>query len=102
MKKIILGKYIEFAPGSDYPSIKEDFATQPYENQEKIAQYLENGKTTFVSAALPTDVITGKRMNGELFGMTDGEYYWMSHLSYYVRKYNLRLPEDFERKVLCR
>ena len=32
--------------------------------------------------------------------MTDGEYSWLSDLAYYVEKYNLRLPEEFEGKVL--
>lgn len=95
-----LSGYKEFNPGMDFPSMTNSFVQQPYEGLEAIAKYLENGTVTYVSASVVKDVFTGERIPGEHTGMTDGEYTWNSLLPYYVRKYNLRLPEVFEKKVL--
>ena len=88
----------------DAPSMKEFFEPEPYQNMEKIAQYLENGEPTFARTNIPYDFFTGERLpqsrHGWSYGMTDGEYSWMNTLPYYVRKYNLRLPLEFEKKVL--
>ncbi len=32
--------------------------------------------------------------------ISDGVYVWSNILSYYVDKYNLRLPKDFEEHIL--
>ena len=53
-----------------------------------------------VTASRFNDIITGELTNRELVYMDDGEYSWSSKLPYYVEKYNLKLPEDFERHVL--
>ena len=97
---ISLIHFEEFGPGMGFPSMKEFFDQNPYPGMEKIAQYLETGRKTFAQAHTPRDFFTGERIPGECTGMTDGEYSWMSVLPYYVRKYNLKLPEAFERKVL--
>lgn len=34
--------------------------------------------------------------------MTDGQYSWNNALPYYVRKYNLRLPKQFEEMALAK
>ena len=92
--------YNEFGPGYGFPSMRKFFSEAPYPGLEKIASYLENGKPTFAQAHIPTDFFTGEIIPGESVGMTDGEYSWMSVLPYYVRKYYLRLPKEFEEKVL--
>ena len=38
--------------------------------------------------------------NIEVIFMNDGKYSWTSTLIYYVEKYNLRLPLEFEKYVL--
>lgn len=53
-----------------------------------------------ISMQTPKDVITGESIKMECLGMNDGEYTWFNILAYYVKKYNLRLPEEFERKIL--
>lgn len=95
-----LSGYKEFNPGMDFPSMTNFFTPQPYEGLEEIVRYLESGTVTYVSAGVAKDAFTGERISGEHTGMTDGEYAWNSSLPYYVRKYNLRLPEVFEKKVL--
>ena len=97
---IYLGKYKEFNPSYNFPSIVESFSPEPYVGQKEIAHYLKHGSVDMVSLQVPKDVITGKTINMEKIGMNDGEYTWFNTLAYYVEKYNLRLPKEFEDKVL--
>lgn len=97
---IYIGEYKEFNPNFDYPSIKTFFESSKYDGQDKIANYLRHGKKTIVSAQIPKDVITGKTIRMEKIGMNDGVYTWFNTLSYYVEKYNLRLPKEFEEHIL--
>ena len=97
---IILGKYEELAPGMGFPSIKKDLQKEPYETKAKILEYLRNGNVHMVTASRIVDVFTGTTVNSELVFMDDGKYSWSSKIPYYVEKYNLRLPEDFERHIL--
>ncbi len=46
------------------------------------------------------DVFTGESINQTNYILTDGEYSWGSALCYYIKKYNLQLPEYFEKKIL--
>ena len=92
--------YDEFGKGMGLPSMKDSFMDKPYKGQEQVAAYLEKGKKTYAKVELPTDKFTGERIFVESCGMTDGEYTWLSVIPYYVRKYNLRLPKEFEEKVL--
>ena len=82
------------------PLMKSAFAKEPYPGMEKIADYLDHGKITVAAAGIGTDVYTGERISGKKELLTDGEYSWNNTLSYYVRKYYLRLPTEFESKVL--
>lgn len=97
---ISLINYEEFGSNMGFKSMRESFEAAPYEGQEKIASYLDNGVQTYVKISRGKDVFTGEWIPGAYIGMTDGEYSWNSGLPYYVRKYNLRLPEAFEKKVL--
>lgn len=53
-----------------------------------------------ISAATRKDVIAGTVIPGTDVGRNDGEYTWWTSLAYYVEKYNLRLPNEFEQKIL--
>jgi hypothetical protein len=97
---IIMGKYDEFGPNMGLPSIREFIQDKPYEGQEKIVEYLRNGRVHMVTATRFIDVFTGERVNSELVYMDDGVYTWSSKLPYYVEKYNLRLPLEFEKHIL--
>lgn len=97
---ILLGKYEEFAPNMGFPSIKEHLQDKPYETKAVVLEYLNNGNVHMVTASKIVDVFTGERINSELVYMDDGKYSWSSKLPYYVDKYNLKLPEDFENHIL--
>ena len=95
-----VGKFKEFCPNSDYPSAKDYFQPDRYEGQDKIVEYLKNGKKTIASTQVPHDFLTGKQILMEKIGMNDGVYAWYNTLAYYVETYNLRLPEEFEKHIL--
>jgi hypothetical protein len=97
---ISLIHYDEFGPGLGFASMKESFCENSYNGLEKIAQYLDKGKITYVTASFAKDVLTGKTLPIQHCGMTDGIYSWTSSLSYYVRTYHLRLLKEFEDYVL--
>ena len=99
---IYIGEYEEFRPGRGYPSIKEYFSAEPYTGQGEIIHYLLHGKVDMVSMQRPRDVITGNRIPMEKLGMCDDKYTWWNILAYYVKVYNLRLPQDFEQHILSK
>lgn len=84
-------------------SMKHHFESKPYLGKEKIILYLKNkGKLTMVRMEMAKDRLTGEQIKGmrDLGLFTDGEYSWWNDLAYYVEKYNLRLPKEFEEHVL--
>lgn len=85
--------------GMDVPSIRSSFEEATYFGQDDIIRYLENGKVKLPSAGVGVDLITGDVVSVQHAIMTDGEYTWDSMFPYYVKKYNLRLPKEFEEKV---
>lgn len=97
---IILGKYNELSPNKGYPSMKDHFENDQYYGKAEILEYLLNGRIHMVTASHITDVFTGETIGKELVYMDDGEFSWSSKIPYYVDKYNLRLPEEFENHVL--
>lgn len=98
---IYIGKYRELSPNKkDYPYMKDSFEKEPYKNQGKIVWYLKHGAENMVRAKKEKDFFTGEIIPMEPIGMSDGEYAWWNFLAYYVEHYNLRLPDDFEKKIL--
>ena len=101
MKQYDLLKWKEFGH-KDAPSIKILFSAKPYPNQDRIADYLERGNVSIVAASYEKDAFTGEIIHPARSSriMTNNSFSWDSSLSYYVRKYNLRLPAAFEEKIL--
>ena len=92
----------EYGPGMGFPSMKQFMCDKPYPGKDTIVTYLKAGRKTFAAAGRACDFFTGEMIPGELCGMTDGTYSWMSSLAYYVEKFNLRLDPEFERYVMER
>ena len=97
---IYIGEYKELNPHSDFPSMRDSFEAKAYEGKKRIVQYLKTGTPDMVSFCLPKDVFTGEPIHMTPTGMNDGVYTWFNTLAYYVEKYNLRLPIDFEKHIL--
>ena len=80
--------------------MRDDFDIAPSPFRGRILDYLKNGEVIMAAPSRAIDVISGKRINQTNSILTDGEYTWSGSLSYYVQTYNLKLPEDFENKIL--
>ena len=92
--------YKEMYPNRDLPFMKDNLEQNRYPMMEKIVTFLKNGTQLFTSQRRQTDVFTGERIPIQSVFMQAGEYKWSSSLAYYVEKYNLRLPRDFEDYIL--
>lgn len=100
MKRMFLCNFKEYGNPSA-PSMRDSFEKQPYQGQEKIADFLRSqGEIGVVSTAISVDHITGERISGELYFKNCDKFGWCSDLAYHVEKYNLRLPKEFEDYVL--
>ena len=92
--------YEEFGENENDPSIHNYLEKQPYPNQDKIIHFLKNGKIEFAQLSRDRDIFTGLRIPYEVLIMSDGDYIWPNILAWYVEKYNLRMPEEFEKYIL--
>ena len=86
---------------SEAEYVKKHAQSEPYQGQERIAKYLDEGELMLASPMFGYDAITGEKIVSPRMILTDGEYSWENTLPHYVRKYNVRLPREFERKILC-
>ncbi len=98
MDLIRKGYFREMPHGLDSdPSIK-DYINYSYDKDYKdnICNYLETGIPVAICAGTVEDVIDPSSGNaGVPSSYTDGTWIWPGDLVYYVRKYNLKLDEEF-------
>lgn len=97
---MLINQYDEYGPGMGLPKMEEFFEEKPYDGIEKIVKYLKGGKTTLVSLTMASDFYTKEPIGVREEIRTDGEFSWSSTLFYYVERYYLRLPKEFEEKIL--
>lgn len=98
--KNIMMEWKEFNPLSE-KSMKDDFRESPSPDCQKIISYLDNGEVTLSAISRDADLISGENIDKTKCNMTDGEYSWFGSLSYYVKRYNLQLPKEFEDKIIA-
>ena len=83
-------------------SIHDYLEAESYPHQGKIINFLKNGKIEFAQMSRDRDIFTGERIPQEVLVMSDGDYFWPNTLAWYVEKYNLRMPEEFEQYILSK
>ncbi len=92
-----IGFYREMSQGKEtYPSIYDVVNKGNAALVENICSYLSNGTAVIVSPGVTMDAIdetAGVAGTGSSY--TDGIWLWPDDLIYYVRKYNIALPDDF-------
>ena len=93
-----LGRFKE-KYGGDYPSIYS-LTGYKYENKEKVLRYLTHANITAAAPGSAVDIISGEKIRGELLAYSDGEYEWTSTVPFYVERYNLKLPDEFIKKIM--
>ena len=95
LKPVGIFKEMSYGNESD-PSIKEYIGSGNEENSLRICGYLNSGVAVIVSPEVLYDVLSpSKVIAGTATAFTDGEWIWSGDLSYYVKNYNLQLPEEF-------
>ncbi len=99
MNEIYVG-YDELSPGHNYPNLRDNLAGDVYPDKDRIIHYLLNGEEICTRMSYPKDIFTGKLFLVPCTIMCDEKYSWSTELTYYIDKYNLRLPKDFEEHIL--
>ena len=56
---------------------------------------MKKADVTSAAAGVFRDVLTGTAIPGQAICLTDGKYGWRSDVTYYVEKYNMKLPQEF-------
>jgi hypothetical protein len=95
-KLIRVGFFREMAHGDPGdPSLAAERAGAPRPHQAELADYLAAGHLYIGTPGIAKDALDGKTMIGSPDYLTDGTYVWPGDAEYYVRKYNVRLADDF-------
>ena len=98
---MFIGHYRELYPeNTDYPWMIDHFEDKPYPGQGKIIYFLMHGIFRLIGDKKCYDVFTGEIIGNSFVLLSYGDYQWWKHLAHYVKKYNLRLPAEFESYVL--
>ena len=92
-----VGYYKEMPHGKETDNSIFDFIyKESKDNAEKIYQYLKSGVEFVVSPEVTQDIITPEKgTSGVASDYTDGIWLWPGDLAYYVKNYNLKLPDEF-------
>ena len=96
-----VGFFDEFIQGAGPAgSIRDAIRPTALDDAAKIARYLDSGPLALAVVDTPIDVIDGVTKipeGGSL--LTDGTWVWGTRLSYYFRRYNVCLPDEFLRTI---
>ncbi len=97
MKLKSVGYFKEMPHGvNSKDSIYDYIKKEKTSDIKKICAYLDAGIELIVSPGVVEDVINPERGTaGVTSTYTDGVWLWPGDLSYYVRNYKLKLPEEF-------
>ena len=97
MKVKTVGYYKEMPHGNNSTKSIKDFIHKEADGRiSDICHYLDSGIELVVSPGIVDDIIKPERgVAGTSSTFTDGEWFWPGDLSYYVRNYNLKLPDEF-------
>lgn len=80
--------------------MRDSFEVEEYPNKKRIVEFLRNGTVDLAKGSRLKDVFDGEVIPDEVLIMSDGRYAWTNIIAWYVEKYNLRLPKDFEKYIL--
>ena len=100
MNRIYLGFFSEFNLSmADNGSIKDFIIDRVDYDKYRIIRYLKNGREEAVCPKVVYDLINNTIISTSFSVLSDGEYVWRHDLEYYVKNYNIKLPDDFIRKI---
>lgn len=94
-----VGNFIELGYDDyvDAPSLQALRDRRRPGNKEALIAYLKAGVTLVFAPGFDRDVLDETRDAGSSSIATDGTYAWPRTLAYYLERYDVALPEEFER-----
>jgi hypothetical protein len=93
-----VGFYAELDPNSSFAQgrIRDAISTDPQPDEAGLIAYLDQGHPLVDFTETTRDVVTGNEaIVGGSSLKSDNTWVWRNDLSFYVRKYHLKLPEAF-------
>ena len=84
------------------PSIAEVRGRRSPEHQAQVVAYLKAGKMLVMSPAFVRDSFDRGIVAGSRSIRTDGEFAWPDSLAYFVERYAVELPIEFEQHMAAR
>lgn len=92
--------YAELESDGSLPPMRDYLEKEAYPNKKDIIRFLRNGTIELAGMSRDKDIFTGEVIPAEVLIMHHGDYVWANVLAWYVEKYNLRMPKDFEAYIL--
>ena len=78
------------------PSIRDNVGQAPLPDADRVVAYLNAGHDLIAMMDVQDDFFDSSRqVLGGSSVRTDGEWLWRDDLSYYVRRHDVRIPDDF-------
>ena len=88
-------KVIEYR-GEDKQWLESHISKKPHPDKKKILEYLKNGTRLAHVKYTERDILgSGKPLPCCRDAITDGVWVWKASVVYWIKKYNLMLPDEF-------
>ena len=94
-----IGFFSEMKLYKDSGSIKDNITDTLSYNKDKVVKYLSEQKRIAGCPREAIDCMTGEVISQSFSVYNDGEYEWCDFLVYHIKKYNIKLPKEFIKKV---
>ncbi len=91
-----VGRFRELGYGETAPSLVAARGKRAPRNKAEVVRYLRGAKMQAFSPGVERDVFDETKLADSPSIRTDGVYSWPELIGYYVEKYDIELPEDFE------
>ena len=94
-----IGFFSEMKLYKDTGSVNDYLVEKVNYDKQKVLAYLSSRKHIAGCPREGIDCVTGKVISPSFLVYNDGEYEWCDFLTYHIENYNIRLPEDFIKKI---
>jgi hypothetical protein len=87
---------------ADCGSISKYIVNSVDYDKSKIIQYLESFKHKASCPRAAIDCLTKEKINDSFLIYEDDSYRWADFFIYHIKKYNIKLPDEFVQHVLSK
>jgi hypothetical protein len=81
------------------PTLADVRGKRSQNNQAQVVAYLKAGRVLVMSPGLVRDAFDRNTVAGSRSIRTDGEFAWPDSLAFYVERYSVELPKEFEKHM---